>query len=103
MEVKEITEEEFYKVIKEKGKVLIDCYATWCGPCRMMAPIIDRIAKEKDNCKFYKLDVDQTQRVSIEYGINSIPTLLFFEDGDLKVKSVGLISKDNIENIIENS
>ena len=100
MEVKKINEKEFVEVIKER-KVLIDCFATWCGPCKMMSPILDEVAKEVKNCKFYKLDVDEAEEIASEYGIYSIPTLLLFEDGKLKDQSIGLISKDDIKEMIK--
>ena len=98
--VNEIKEEEWEKITSEKGKVLVDCFATWCGPCKMMSPIMDAVAEENDTCKFYKLDVDQAEEVAMQYGINAIPTLLFFEDGNLKKQKVGLTSKEEIEAMI---
>ena len=94
--VEQINDEKFYEVINN-NKVLVDCYATWCGPCRMLSPIIDELALEKENYKFYKLDVDNSNKVTKEYGIMSIPTLLIFENGELKEKIVGFISKDELE------
>ena len=94
--VEEINDEKFIEVVKE-GKVLVDCYATWCGPCRMLSPIIDELASEKEDYKFYKLDVDNSNKVTKEYGIMSIPTLLIFENGELKEKVVGFISKEELE------
>ena len=89
--VKEINDLEFEKLTKDK-KVLVDCYASWCGPCRMLAPIIDQIASEKDDYKVYKL--------SRKFGIMSIPTVLIFEEGKLKNKNVGFISKEELENLL---
>ena len=94
--VEEINDEKFYEVITNK-KVLVDCYATWCGPCRMLSPIIDELAEEKKDYNFYKLDVDNSIKVTKEYGIMSIPTLLIFEDGKLKEKVVGFIAKEELE------
>ncbi|MBR3523453.1 MAG: thioredoxin [Bacilli bacterium] len=94
--VEEINDEKFIEVVKE-GKVLVDCYATWCGPCRMLSLIIDELASEKEDYKFYKLDVDNSNKVTKEYGIMSIPTLLIFENGELKEKVVGFISKEELE------
>ena len=94
--VEEINDEKFIEVVKE-GKVLVDCYATWCGPCRMLSPIIDELASEKEDYKFYKLDVDNSNKVTKEYGIMSIPTLLIFDNGELKEKVVGFISKEELE------
>lgn len=99
MKVVEIKEEEFKDIIKT-GKVVVDCFANWCGPCRALSPIVDQVAEENDNIKFYKLDVDNAPNVSVEYEIMSIPMLLIFEDGKLIDKSVGLISKEELENLI---
>ena len=93
--VKEIKETEFEGVIS-KGKVLVDCYASWCGPCKMLSPIVDEVANEIKDCTFYKLDVDDAEKVSKQYGIMSIPTLLLFEDGKLIDTSVGFVSKDDL-------
>ena len=98
--VKELKENEFKDVIK-KGKVLIDCYATWCGPCRMLSPVIDELSKEIEGVDFYKLDVDDAPNVSQEFGIMSIPTLLLFKDGKLSDTVVGLRSKSELEEFLK--
>ena len=100
MEVLEIKEAEFKEKIKT-GKVLVDCYATWCGPCKMMGPIIDTIAKEVEGVSFYKLDIDDAEEVAEEYEITSIPTLLLFENGKFKDRSIGLKSKEDIIKFIK--
>ncbi|MBR6113462.1 MAG: thioredoxin [Bacilli bacterium] len=96
--VKEI-DNNFNEVIKE-GKVLVDCYANWCGPCKMLAPIVEELASEIDSYTFYKLDVDKNEEVAREYGIMSIPTLLLFEDGKLKDKLIGFKNKEELEKIL---
>lgn len=101
MKVEEINEQEFKDKINTEGKVLVDCYATWCGPCKMLSPVIDKIAEETPSCKFYKLDVDKADSVAEEYGIMSIPTLLIFESGNLINTTVGLKSKSEIEDLIK--
>lgn len=97
--VEEINNIEFESKIKE-GKVLVDCYATWCGPCRMLAPIIEELASEINEYKFYKLDVDDAEDIARNFGIMSIPTLLIFENGELKQKLVGLMSKEEIKKVL---
>lgn len=100
--VKEIKEKEFQKlVIDSKKKVLVDCYATWCGPCMMLAPIIEEVSSENTEYEFYKLDVDNAEEISMKYGIMSIPTLLVFNDGELVKKSVGLIEKEAILELLK--
>ena len=102
MSVKKIEEKDFNEVIKNKDKkVLVDCYADWCGPCRMLSPIIDELAEEIDSCEFYKLNVDEAENISREYGIMSIPTILIFKDGKEINKSIGLKTKDELKELIE--
>ena len=97
--VVEITEKEFEEKTKD-GKVLVDCYAPWCGPCKMLSPIIDEVAKEVSDYSFCKLNIDEAQEVADTYGIMSIPTILIFEDGILKNKAVGLRSKSELQELI---
>lgn len=97
MAVKHITEKEFHeKVNNSEKKVIVDCYADWCGPCQMLSPIIDQLSEEVDTVDFYKLNADDSEEVMNEYGIMSIPTLLIFEDKKLKVKLVGFKSKEEL-------
>ena len=98
--VEELNEKNFEEKIKT-GKVLVDNYAPWCGPCRMLSPVIDELAKEITDYKFYKLNVDDAEEIAQTYGIMSIPTLLIFEDGELKEKIVGLRSKSELTEILK--
>ena len=100
MAVVEISDKNIDEVIKE-GKVLVDCYATWCGPCRMLAPIIEDVSEEINDIKFYKLDVDNNPNTSIKYGIMSIPTLLIFENGELKNQVVGFKDKNELTELLK--
>ena len=96
MKVVEIKEKEFKEKIKGE-RVLIDCYAPWCGPCRMLSPVIDELAEEIDNVEFYKLNTDEAEEISMEYGIMTIPTILYFEKGELKNQSVGFKTKEELK------
>ena len=98
--VKEIKESEFDQSIST-GKVVVDCYAPWCGPCRMLSPVIDEIAEELTDYTFYKLNVDDAEEVSRKYGIMSIPVLLILENGELKQKLVGFKSKSELKEILK--
>ena len=98
--VKEINENEFNEVTKE-GKVLVDMYASWCGPCKMLSPIIEELASTNKEYKFYKLDVDTCNEIPQKYGVMSIPTLLIFENGSLKETVVGLRSKAELESLLK--
>ena len=98
--VKEILDSEYENVIKE-GKVVIDCYAPWCGPCKMISPIIDKLSEEITNTKFYKINVDNAEKITKEYQIMSIPTILIFENGKIKDKVVGFKSKSELEELLK--
>ncbi len=98
--VKEIKDVEYEKVI-EKGKVVIDCYAPWCGPCKMISPIIDKLSEEIKDVDFYKINVDDAEKITSEFDIMSIPTILIFENGKLKEKVVGFKSKSELEELIK--
>ena len=91
--VKQIDSKEFKEVIKE-GKVVVDLFATWCGPCKMLSPILDEISEEITTTKFYKIDVDDNEDVAREYNVMSIPTVLVFENGNLKNTIVGLKARE---------
>lgn len=98
--VKEINDKEYEKIIK-KGKVVIDCYAPWCGPCKMISPIMDKLSEEIKEVSFYKINVDDAEKITSDFDIMSIPTILIFEDGKLNNKVVGFRSKSELEELIK--
>jgi thioredoxin 1 len=94
----EITDSMFDEVIKGHPLVVVDCWAPWCGPCRMVAPVIEELAKDyAGKILFGKLNVDQNQNTATRYQIMSIPTLLVFKEGRLVDRIVGAMPKDMLE------
>lgn len=92
-----LTNENFDEVINSGKPVLVDFWATWCGPCKMVAPIIEELSEElKDTVTVAKLDVDQRQDVAMKYQVMSIPTLILFKDGQEVKRSVGFKPKARI-------
>ncbi len=97
-----ISDKDFNDKINVNKKVIVDCYADWCGPCRLLGPIIDEVSNELIDCDFYKLNVDEESVVARKYGIMSIPTILIFENNELKKQLVGFKSKDELVKEIQN-
>jgi len=90
MSVQTITNENFDELVLQSGKpVLVDFWAPWCGPCRMVSPLVDEIAEERDDIMVGKVNVDQQPELAAKFGVMSIPTLLVFKDGELTNKAVG--------------
>ena len=98
--VKEILSDEFKTVIND-GKVVVDFFATWCGPCKMLSPVMDEISNELSDINFYKVDVDKNEDIAREYGIMSIPTIIIFENGKVVNTLVGLRSKTELIDVIK--
>ena len=84
------------EVLNSDKKVLVDFWAPWCGPCRMVVPLVEEIAEERPDIKVAKINVDQEQELAMRYGVYSIPTLLVMEKGQIIQKSVGAKPKDEI-------
>ena len=101
MKIIDVTEKDFKEeVINSKTPVLIDFNADWCGPCRMLRPILDEISEEVENIKIVSINVDKNDNLAREYGVMSIPCLVFVKSGKEEKRSIGLISKDEVKRII---
>lgn len=87
---------EDFKDVINNGKVLVDFYADWCGPCQMLAPILEQLAEEQSDVKIVKLNVDEAQNIAAEYRVMSIPTMILFENGQVVDQKVGVLSKEDI-------
>ena len=97
-----VSEENFEKEVMQESKpVVVDVYATWCGPCQQMEPIFEELEKEMTDVKFAKLNVDEARDLSIKHGVISVPTFLFIKNGQVKGKETGYMSKDVLKEKIE--
>jgi thioredoxin 1 len=89
--------DNFSDLIRE-GLVLVDFYADWCGPCKMLGPVLDNLAEElKGKVKIVKVNVDELSEIAQEYGVMSIPTLILFENGTMTKQNIGFLSKDMLK------
>ena len=100
MSVLHITKENFDAVVNGPKPVLLDFWATWCGPCRMVAPIVEEIAAERDDIVVGKVNVDEEMELAVKFGIISIPTLIYLKDGMEVEKIVGYRPKSDIEDML---
>ncbi|WP_253301375.1 thioredoxin [Spiroplasma endosymbiont of Phyllotreta cruciferae] len=91
------TVEEFEKVIAENKLTLVDFYADWCGPCKMISPVINELSKDRGDVNFVKINVDELQDLAQNYGILSIPTLITFQKGNELKRKTGFVTRNEIE------
>ena len=95
------TKAEFEKLINENNNVVIDFYATWCGPCKLLAPIFEDVAKEKTNVTFVKVDVDEALELAELFGISSIPTVVYIKNQKMVLRELGFKPKNVVLNNIK--
>ncbi len=102
MAVLKVDNSNFEKEVLQSDKtVLVDFFANWCGPCKMLSPIVDEVAEEVSNVKVCKVNIDEARELANKYEIMSIPTLLVFKNGNLVNTSLGLVSKQKILDLIK--
>ncbi len=103
--VAELSTQEFAQAVENvSGTVVVDFTATWCPPCKMLAPVFERVAdKYEGKAKFFKVDVDQNVEVAAKYGVSTIPNLLFFKDGQVVGQNVGFIPEGQLSSKVEDT
>ena len=102
--VKNITDSDFEsEVLKSDNPVLIDFWAEWCGPCKVLGPVIDEVSSEISEVKFTKLNIDENTETAPKYGIRGIPTIMIFKNGELAATNVGVMSKSELTTFIKDN
>lgn len=97
MEIIKLTAQNFDEIVTKSDKpVLIDFFATWCGPCKMLSPVVDEVAEEIDDVVFCKVDVDEEGELANRFNVMSVPTLVLIENGEVENSSVGFIPKEEL-------
>ena len=101
MAVLEVNGKSFEKeVLQSEKPVVLDLFATWCGPCKMLRPVLEELSEEHNEVKFVSVDVDEESEIAMKYGVSSIPCLVFLKNGEEVDRSVGFRPKDAIEDVI---
>lgn len=99
--MKQINDENFYKEIDNEGINLIDFWAPWCGPCKMLAPVLEELESELENINFMKINIDENHEIAAKHGIMSIPTLLIMKNNEVIEELTGFRSKEDLKEILK--
>ncbi|MDK2563609.1 thioredoxin [Romboutsia sedimentorum] len=98
-----LNSDNFTKEIEKNEVTVVDFFATWCGPCKMLAPVFEELGNEmKEKANFFKVNIDKSLEIAQQYGINTVPTMLVFKNGKVVDKLVGFVPKENIRSKVEN-
>ena len=98
--IKHINDEAEFKEFIKDGLVLVDFFATWCGPCKMLSPVIEQVEREKPELKVVKVDVDEAPYIAAQYGIQAIPTLFLLKDGKVIEQRMGYMNKNQLVDFV---
>lgn len=90
-----------FEIEIQDGVCVVDFFATWCGPCKMLAPVFEELSGEMDGVKFFKVDVDQALDVARKFAITTVPTMIIFKDGEVADKMIGFLPKEHIKAKVE--
>ena len=98
--VKHVNKKEFEELVKD-GTVVVDFFATWCGPCKMLAPVLEELSEEETSVKFVKVDIDEEELLAEQYQVQAVPTVLVFKDGAIVNKQLGFAPKAVLKNLLK--
>ena len=96
MSIVHVTEDDFQKEIESSNLVLVDFFANWCGPCKMLLPVLESVALKKTDLKILKVNVDECETLARKYGVMSIPTLILFKEGNIISSQIGFMGEDDL-------
>ncbi|MBP9988208.1 MAG: thioredoxin [Ruminococcus sp.] len=99
MNITEINDNNLDEIIQNNTKIILDCYAPWCSSCKMLLPVFEELSAEENHVKFCKINIDENPDVSERFDVMSIPTVLFFENGELKNRQSGLKNKEELKRL----
>ncbi|MCD8025872.1 MAG: thioredoxin [Clostridiales bacterium] len=100
--VNELYSEEFSEKVLNSDKIaVVDFFATWCGPCKMLSPVLEKLSEENSGIEFFKVDIDQNEELANEYSVSSVPNVLIFKNGEFVENSIGCKPKDELQKLLD--